>query len=33
MKEAILAKSKPSGRGKHGHFKPDDKLMAFLKSL
>jgi integrase/recombinase XerD len=33
MKEAILAKSKPLGRGKHGHFKPDDKLMAFLKSL
>ncbi|HVH88356.1 MAG TPA: tyrosine-type recombinase/integrase [Terriglobales bacterium] len=33
LKESILAKSKPSSGGKPCPYKPDDKLMAFLKSL
>jgi site-specific recombinase XerD len=33
LKESILAKSKSSSGGKPCPYKPDDKLMAFLKSL
>lgn len=33
LKESILAKSKSSRSGKPCHYKPDDKLMAFLKNL
>ncbi|MBX9569901.1 MAG: site-specific integrase [Candidatus Obscuribacterales bacterium] len=32
LKEAILAKTQMV-KGKHGRFKPDDKLLAFLNSL
>jgi hypothetical protein len=32
MKEEILAKTTPPG-GKPGRYRPDDKLLAFLKNL
>jgi hypothetical protein len=32
LKEEILAKTTPPG-GKPGHYKPGDKLLAFLKNL
>ena len=33
LKEAILAKTKPANSGKLARYKPDDSLLAFLKSL
>jgi site-specific recombinase XerD len=33
LKEEVLAKTKPPNSGKRGRFKPDDTLLAFLKSL
>ena len=32
LKEKVLAKTTPPG-GKPGRYRPDDKLLAFLKSL
>ena len=32
MKERVLAKIKPI-KGKAGHYRPDDELLAFLKGL
>jgi site-specific recombinase XerD len=33
LKEEILAKTRSPNGGKPGHFKPDDRLLAFLKAL
>lgn len=33
LKEEILAKTKSRNGAKPGHYKPDDKLLAFLKAL
>jgi hypothetical protein len=32
LKEQVLAKIKPI-KGKAGHYRPDDELLAFLKGL
>ena len=33
LKQAILAKTNPASGGKGIRYKPDDSLLAFLKSL
>src|SRR5271169_693774 len=33
LKEEVLAKTRPPNRGKPGRYKPDDKLLHFLKNL
>ena len=33
LKEKALAKTTPMAKGKPGRYRPDDTLLAFLKSL